>query len=262
MNGFIGGILAGLLVSLALGAVGGIFLYRRLVRLERRARQAERLAELGTLTGALAHELKNPLSTVKLNLQLLQEDLDPQHPAYTRLVNRLNTVQREASRLAEILDQFLKHAGKLELHPRCIELNAMLQDLVDFFSPTAQSQRVQLRLNRMNGELSATVDAKLLQQAILNLMINALHAMPHGGELILSLKRNGSYAVIDVIDTGTGIPADKVGKIFQPYFSTKAGGTGLGLAMAKRIIDEHGGNIAVKSEVGKGSDFTVSVPLK
>jgi signal transduction histidine kinase len=263
MGSFGWGLLVGWLSSLVLASIGAVYAYRRLVVLERRTRQAERLAELGTLTGGLAHEIKNPLSTVQLNLQLLKEDIPPDNPAHPRVAGRLETVHRETSRLRDILDDFLRFAGKLEVDRKPTELNTLLDELVDFFTPQAQLQRVRLRLRRAPEDIVADVGAKLIKQAVLNLMINALQAMPAGGgELILSLTTDGRQANIDVIDTGTGIPPDAVEKIFQAYYSTKKGGTGLGLAMTHRIVSEHGGTIAVQSDVGKGSDFTISIPLK
>src|SRR5205814_9744463 len=110
---FVWGLLAGLCAALALSGAVGVIAYRRYERLQQRTRDAERLAELGTLTGGLAHEIKNPLSTVQLNLQLLAEDLTPDNPAYPRIVNRLKTVQKETSRLRDILDDFLRYAGQL-----------------------------------------------------------------------------------------------------------------------------------------------------
>jgi signal transduction histidine kinase len=229
-----------------------------------RARRAERLAEVGTLTGGLAHEIKNPLSTVLLNLQLLQEDLDPNDPTYNRIVSRLGTVSREASRLRDILDDFLKYAGKIEIRREPVNLNQLLEELADFFAPQAQLNHVQLRLKPHDKPLIASVDPRLIKQAVLNLMINALQAMPSGGELILSASESHSSdlaAIIDVIDTGPGIPADQAQKIFQAYYSTKKGGTGLGLAMTQRIVEEHGGQIQVQSEPGKGSDFRIKLPM-
>ena len=252
MTWFLWGLSLGWASSAIIGGVIGYWAYRRFVVLERRTRQAERLAELGTLTGGLAHEIKNPLSTVQLNLQLLQEDLSPENPAYSRLINRLNTVQNETGRLREILDDFLRYAGRLELERKPMELNSMLEDTVDFFSPQAQSQRVQLRLNKSPQPVHVQIDPKLIKQALLNLMINSMQAMPNGGELIVTLSTTPNHALIDVIDTGGGIPPEAVDRIFHAYYSTKSGGTGLGLAMAKRIVEEHGGTIAVKSEIGKG----------
>ncbi len=110
--------------------------------------------------------------------------------------------------------------------------------------------------------LLVNVDSRLIKQTILNLMINALQAMPGGGELILGAAPAGNEAVVDVIDTGRGIPADDLERIFHAYYSTKKGGTGLGLAMAQRIVQAHGGQLMVKSEPGKGSDFTLRLPCE
>ena len=260
---FTWGLLLGWASSLLVVGVLGLYAYRRLVILERRTRQAERLAELGTLTGGLAHEIKNPLSTVQLNLQLLQEDLSPENPSYSRLVNRLNTVKNETSRLRDILDDFLRYAGRLELDRKPVELNGLLEELVDFFAPQAQSMRVQLRLKKSPTPVVAQVDLRLIKQTVLNLMINGVQAMQPcgGGELILSVSSTPEAAIIDVIDTGPGIPPEAIDKIFQAYYSTKKGGTGLGLPMAKRIAHEHGGELSVRSEAGKGTDFTLRLPL-
>jgi signal transduction histidine kinase len=264
MGPFAAGVIAGCLGSLLVGAAVVAAAYRRVERLQRRARQAERLAELGTLTGGLAHEIKNPLSTIQLNLQLLREDLPSpeEDPAYVRIVNRLNTVQKEAARLRDILDDFLRFAGKMELVKKPVEVNRLLEDMVDFFHPQAQVQRVQLRLRKWDGgDLVVPLDERLIKQAVLNLLINAVHAMPAGGEIILSARKEDGAAVIEVIDTGKGMEPDVLEKIFQAYYSTKKGGHGLGLAITKRMIEEHGGAIRATSEVGKGTAFRVELPL-
>ncbi len=133
--------------------------------------------------------------------------------------------------------------------------------MIDFFSPQAQLQRVQLRLRKSPRPLVVPLDERLIQQALLNLLINALQAMPEdGGEIILSVAECGEQAVIDVIDTARGIPTEALKKIFEAYYSTRSGGTGLGLAITRRIVEEHGGTICVRSEVGKGTDFTIALP--
>jgi signal transduction histidine kinase len=261
MTPFAGGLLTGLGACAIIALAVGAYAYRRFVLLERRARHAERLAELGTLTGGLAHEIKNPLSTVQLNLQLLHEDLLPENPAYSRLVNRLETVQKETSRLREILDDFLRYAGRITLDRKPTELNQLLDELIDFFSPQAALQRVQLRQRRSDQPIMANIDPKLIKQAVLNLVLNGMHAMPNGGEMILAASQADGVAKIEIIDTGSGIPPETQAKIFQAYYSTKKGGTGLGLAMAKRIAEEHGGRLSVSSEMGKGSDFAINLPL-
>jgi signal transduction histidine kinase len=263
MGSFPAGMLVGLLVALAASVAAGVLAYRRMERLQRRARQAERLAELGTLTGGLAHEIKNPLSTIQLNLQLLREDLDPdEDPAHGRMARRLETVQKETSRLRDIVDDFLRYAGKVELNKQPVDVNGMLEDLVDFLTPQAQVQRVQLRLKRADGPLVVPLDERHIKQTLLNLMLNAFQAMPEsGGDLILSARREEGRAVIEVTDTGRGIEPVAVPQIFDAYYSKKKGGTGLGLAIAKRVVEEHGGRISVTSEIGKGSVFRVELPL-
>ena len=268
MHAFAIGLIVGLLIGGSAVAVVAVQLTRRITRLSRRARDAERharesdrLAELGTLTSGLAHEIKNPLSTVQLNLQLLSEDLDPLDVHHDRLVRRLTTVQREAGRLRETLDDFLRYAGKIELDRRPTDLNELLDELVDFFSPQAQLQRVQLRLKHADTPLIAFVDPKLIKQAVLNLLLNALQAMAGGGELMLLARQDEDNARIDVIDTGPGIPVETRENIFKAYYSTKRGGTGLGLAISQRIAKEHGGELDVDSEVGKGSDFFLLLPM-
>lgn len=260
MHPWFAGLVVGWLSALAVGAVGVFVAYRRMLRLQDRAKSAERLAELGTLTGGLAHEIKNPLSTVQLNLQLLREDLPREDRAYTRLANRLGTAERETARLRDILDDFLRYAGRIELDCKPVELNRMCEDLVDFFMPQAQLQKVQLRLRRSPDDVVVRVDERLIKQAVLNLMLNGVQAMPNGGELILSVGSAGAEATVDVIDTGTGIPKQALDKIFQAYYSKKIGGTGLGLAMTRRIIDEHHGRVTVDSEEGRGTRFTLHLP--
>src|SRR5215212_10864359 len=138
MGWFLRGLLTGLIGALVLAAVAVYLALRRIQRLQVRAKRAERLAELGTLTGGLAHEIKNPLSTIQLNLQLLQEDITPDNPAYSRVINRLKICERETGRLREILDDFLRYAGKIELQRTKVDLNRLCEDLVDFFWPQAQ----------------------------------------------------------------------------------------------------------------------------
>jgi len=251
----------GFIVGLGVAALIGIVANRRIIRLERQAKQAERLAELGTLTGGLAHEIKNPLSTLQLNLQLALEDLPRQDNATSnRLVNRLSLCERETSRLRDILDDFMRYAGKLELECAELSLNRICEELVDFFYPQAQLQKVQLRLKKADPDVRIVADERQIKQAVLNLMLNAVQAMPQGGELILGVSASPREARIDVIDTGLGISPDAQNKIFDAYYSTKKGGAGLGLAMTRRIIEEHQGKVALTSQQGKGTDFSIHLP--
>jgi len=260
MDGFVGGMLLGALLTGLLASLLAAVARRRLVALERRTRDAERLAELGTLTGGLAHEIKNPLSTVQLNLQLLQEDLGASDAVSPRVLRRLSTVKDETTRLRDILDDFLRYAGRIELDRKPTDLASLLDELVDFLAPQAELQRVTLRLDA--PPIEAPVDARLLKQALLNLMLNALQVMPEGGELMLRARAADNEVTIEVTDTGPGIPPADQQRIFDAYYSKRRGGTGLGLAMTRRIVLEHGGTIQLYSELGKGSTFRIRLPRR
>lgn len=278
------GLGVGALSSIPLAAVWGRRTERRVRQLERRARAAERLAELGTLTGGLAHEIKNPLSTVGLNVQLLQEDVrdlladagltDPQQDRLGRVQRRLEALSRETHRLRDILEDFLRFAGRVELDPQPTDLHAMIEELVDFFEPQAREAKINLRTQLAADNPTVKADAPLLKQAILNLLINAVQAMtqareknePHGGanELMIRTERTRSAAGpefrIHVTDTGPGMSPQVAAKVFQPYFSTKRGGTGLGLPTSRRIVEEHAGHLTVHTDPARGTDFTLSLP--
>ena len=244
----------------------------------KRTRRAEKMAELGKLTSHLAHEIRNPLSIIKINLKLLIEDIqrlsqnlqslsaepsaqtDELRQRYRRQLLKMETINGEADRLARTLDEFLRYAGKMELHPIRADLNELLEELVDFYTPQAQAGGVQLRQSLPGAPIYAKVDADLIKQAILNLLINATQAMSDGGELIIRCAAVNDQAQIQVIDTGPGIPVEDQEQIFEAYYTTKSGGTGLGLPTCRRIIEEHGGEIQLHSEPGKGTSFTINVP--
>jgi len=267
-----------ILLGVALGGLAAIPIVGRLMRraesrarhAERRARESERLAELGSMTGGLAHEIKNPLSTIGLNAQLLAEGLqDAQIPVgeRDRLLRRLDALGREAERLRGILTDFLQFAGRMNLDPQAHDLGELLGELSDFFHPQCDQAGVVLRTQQPPEPVIAWVDAGLFKQALLNLMINAVQAMPArgedgtAGELILRLDSDTAEARIHVTDTGPGIDADTVERIFHPYVSSKSGGTGLGLPTARRIIEEHGGHLEAHTAPGQGCDFVIHIPL-
>lgn len=258
--------LAGAVAAAPLWILLTVWLSRRVLRLARRlstrARGQEQWAELGHLGAGLAHEIKNPLSTINLNLKLMSEDLQGSpRQEHRRLLSRLAGVRQEADRLKDILEDFLRYAGKYELQVAVVDLRRVIRELADFFDPQAQAGRVLLRVALGEQPVPCPVDEDLLKQALLNLMINSVQAMAGGGELLVRLSSHRQEAMIEVIDTGPGIAPEEIEKVFQVYYSTKKGGTGLGLPTTRRIIKEHGGNIAVQSQVGKGTRFLVTLPL-
>jgi len=243
---------------------------RTRLREEAAARSAERLAELRSMTGGLAHEIRNPLSTLVLNAQLLREevmDMEVDEQTRLRVCRRVDAMSREASRLGDILEDFLRFAGRMQLDRQPRDLREVIDELVDFFRPQAERAKVLLRLDATPEPVTASVDAGLLKQALLNLMLNAVQAMEGGErrELLIRLERDARGAApearIHVIDTGPGIPLERRATLFMPYSSTRPGGTGLGLATTRRIVEEHGGRVTLFSEPGVGSDFVLHLPL-
>ena len=246
----------------------------RVRRAERRARSAERLAELGSMTSGLAHEIKNPLSTIGLNIQLLAEslaELEIEQDDRARLGRRVDALQREIERLKDILTDFLDFAGEKKLDPSPTDLNAMVGELADFFHPQAERQSVRLYVTPSTDSVVADVDGPLVKQAVLNLLLNALQAMgePNEGSgpreiyLRTEIADDGEQreARLRVADTGNGMDEEMLASIFKPYFTTKSSGTGLGLPTSRRIIEEHGGRIEVHSEPGRGTEFTLIFPI-
>jgi signal transduction histidine kinase len=230
-------------------------------RSERRARAAEHLAEVGTLTGALAHEIRNPLSTLTLNLQLLREDMTrPGQTPEPRVLAKLDTIEQEARRLQTILDDFLKFAGQYEVHLAVQPVNPVLEEVVSFYADRLQRAGVQVRTSFAENLPAAAVDAARLKQALSNLVLNAEAAMPQGGELLISSEADGRNLKVHITDTGAGIPQEALDKIFRPYYSTRPGGTGLGLPTVQRIVREHDGRLEVHSEPGRGTRFTIYLP--
>jgi two-component system, NtrC family, sensor histidine kinase HydH len=226
---------------------------------------SQQLEELSRLTGELAHEIRNPLSTIKVNLKLVHEQLEQSDVArngdVARAVRKLAVIQEETDRLDAILAGFLRYIGKPELQAVRSDINQVVADMVDFYLPQAYNSGVTLRRGLARDPLICNVDAAMLKQALLNLFINAQQAMPQGGDLIVRTDRQSSRAVIEVSDTGCGIPEAALSRIFEPYRSSKPKGTGLGLATVRKIIEAHGGSISVASEQGKGTSFTIRLPL-
>lgn len=222
------------------------------------------VAEIAELAGGLAHELRNPLSTMMVNLKLLAEDLaDAKAPAEDvrrRALLKVDVLRREAERLQSLFDDFLNVTGPCRLQRSPTNVNDIIRRLCEFFEPMAKSHGIGLECDLTEEPLICELDEKLFSQALLNLVINAQEAMPDGGTITLSTARTDDGVQVSVGDTGVGIAPEVQQRVFRPFFSTKATGTGLGLSFVQRIVDEHGGRIHLHSEAGKGTRFTLWLP--
>lgn len=223
------------------------------------------MAYLGTLASGLAHEIRNPLSTMKVNLELLREDLQRKsEDAKDRARRRVETLEGAVRRLEDILDDFLKFARGFDLTPVPTDLNALVDEVVVFVEPEMRRHSIDLRTAYDVHAPRVAVDRKYLQQALLNLVLNArqaIEATGRGGQIFVTTNQSRGHAAINVTDTGPGIAPEVLPRIFDAFFSTKKGGTGLGLPTSRRIVEEHGGKLSVESEPGKGTSFTITLPL-
>ncbi len=225
---------------------------------------------LARLAGGLAHEIKNPLSTMAINLALLQEEWervsaageggDP-GPAVGRSLRRIRTLQAEVARLDGILDEFLTFARGGRVNRKPEDLSRIVRDLLEFVEPENESEGIRQHADLVHGLPMVLVDEMQLKQAVLNLLVNARQAMESGGELIVRTQRVGNDVRLSITDTGCGMGAEELEKCFDVFWSTKSRGTGLGLASARRIVEEHGGSMTAVSEPGTGTSISIQLPL-
>jgi len=230
---------------------------------EQRTRRAEQLAYAGTLAGRLIHEIKNPLNTLSLRLQLLAEEHQgPQTQEQRRTLKHIETLEEETQRLAAILDDFMGFIRQHRLALTDCDLSAIVQQVVDLLRPELESAGIEVR-SSLAAIPQCRLDTALIKQALVNLILNAKQAVSGTDtrEIILRTDHDDDHARIDVIDTGRGIPDDDKDKVFEAFFSTRKGGTGLGLPTTRKIIEEHGGQILLHSDRGRGSCFTIQLPL-
>lgn len=224
-------------------------------------RLVDQYTEIARLAGGLAHEIKNPLSTIRLNMELLAEDIgEAESPRERRALQKVEVVQRECQRLQDLLDDFLSFAKAHRAKLQPSDLNRQVRRVLDFFRPKAQEAGIEV-VDYLAADLpTVLLDREAFHAALLNLVLNAEQAMPEGGQLVVRTYVTGDGVALDLIDTGCGMDEGTRSQIFDAFFSTKRGGSGLGLPTARKTIEAHGGRITLQSELGHGSQFTVRLP--
>lgn len=226
------------------------------------SRWQSRYAEIAAVAGGLAHEIRNPLSTISLNLELLAEDLQAgDSPRERRMRQRVQLLQRECDHLERILNDFLEFARASTLHQVPTQLNDEVVRFLEFFQPQAVEHRVEIMPHLAANLPLVLLDRRMFQQVLLNLARNAIQAMPHGGRLEILTYPAAGAVVLELIDSGVGMDAATLSRIFEVFFSTKPGGSGLGLPTVKKIVEVHGGSITCESEPGKGTRFRLFWPV-
>ncbi|MCU1243800.1 MAG: multi-sensor signal transduction histidine kinase [Candidatus Acidoferrum typicum] len=220
---------------------------------------SERLAALGRITAGVAHEVKNPLNSMRLWLENLKESLPPEPDSGSQ--QAVQVLDKEIDRLDAVVKRFLDFTRPMEVRLEATQIADVLKDVVEIAKPQLQKAKIHVAQLLPIDVPEVYVDRALLKQAVLNLVLNAVEAMPSGGQLRLMLSRRGEMAEITVGDTGKGIPLENRQKIFQLFFTTRPGGSGIGLASTFRIVQLHNGSIDFTSEVGRGTTFRIELPL-
>jgi signal transduction histidine kinase len=226
-------------------------------------RLREQYQELAELAGALAHEIKNPLSTIRLNMDLLAEDFSVEsgNGKARRAQRTIETVRSQCARLENLLNDFLRFSRLRYLNLRPGSLNEQMECVLDLFEPRAAEVGVEV-IRYLDPDLpSILLDGETLQAALVNLVKNSLEAMPDGGVLTVRTRMTRYGVALDLIDTGCGMDEATARRMFEAFFSTKHGGSGLGLPTARRVIEAHGGRIDVQSAVNRGTKFTLEFPV-
>lgn len=220
---------------------------------------SERLAAVGRLTAGVAHEVKNPLNSMRLWLENLKEALPRDGDLAAR--QAVQVLDKEIDRLDEVVKRFLDFSRPMEVRLEATNLATLLREVLAVALPQLQKANVEVSQSLLADVPEVFADRDLLKQAVLNLVLNAIEAMPNGGQLRLTLNRRGDCAEIAVADTGIGIPQENRQKIFQLFFTTRPGGSGIGLASTFRIVQLLNGSIDFTSEVGLGTTFRIELPL-
>lgn len=230
--------------------------------LEEKLREAEHLSGIAQLAKGIAHEIRNPLNFVSLSIDHLKKKYSPGDEKQRENFDLLITsIKHEIQRLNRLAGDFLDYGKPLRLNLREVDIGSLIQEILDLVKAKAEKDGVKILYQR--GDIPRlSVDPELLKTCILNIILNAFQSMPEGGNLAISAKTSEGNVRIILQDSGIGVSKENLPKLFDPFFSTKSKGLGLGLAMTKRVAEEHGGKVIFQSEEGKGSAITISLPVK
>jgi signal transduction histidine kinase len=233
--------------------------------LETQLHQAEKGAVVGRLAAAIAHEIRNPLNYINLTLDHLRSSFAPADPSKRETFVRLaDQLKAEVARINRHITDFLKYSRPSTLELQGVDIRTEVEDALRLIEAQAEEKGIQTRVIQEEEVPQIIADRESLRSVFTNLVINAAEAIDgSGGSISIRLSyEKQQFVRVEVTDTGKGIAAEDISKVFEPYFSTKDTGTGLGLAIVKKAIDDHGGTISVTSKQGSGTTFTITLPAK
>jgi len=230
--------------------------------LEEKLREAEHLSGIAQLAKGIAHEIRNPLNFISLSIDHLRKKYVPQRAEEKEQFESLIiSIKHEIQRLNKLVGDFLDYGKPLRLNLREMDMVGLIDEVIALVR--AKAEKDDIRIDYHTGELPALlIDPELIKTCIFNVILNAFQAMPEGGDLTVTTKETNGKAFVIVSDTGIGVSRENLQKLFDPFFSTKSTGLGLGLAMTKRVVEEHGGKVDFQSVEGEGSTITISLPIK
>ncbi len=221
-----------------------------------------RYEELAELAGSLAHEIKNPLSVIHMNIDLLSEDLEEiNSPVCRRSIDRIDIVRGQCERMEALLRDFLRYTRLRDIDLVSGNLNDQIEIVLRAYQAQADANGIDIKRYLDQDLPVIALHSDSLQAALMNLVKNALESMDQGGQLMVRTYTTPKSVALDLIDTGEGVDGNTVMHMFEPFYSTKEGGSGLGLPTAQKIIEAHGGRISVQSEVGRGTKFVLEFPI-
>ena len=227
-------------------------------RIEDEIEMSRRLSASGRVTGGVAHEVKNPINAIVLHLQLLQNKLTKLDPDTSR---HMDIIGSEIQRLDRVVQTLVDFMRTRELHLIEVDFRGLLDDVVLLASPEAEQHGVEIKRDISREPLLVKADQDLMKQALLNVVLNGVQAMPNGGPLTISAHRDGNGVIAEISDRGIGIAQDMHEKVFELYFTTKKDGNGIGLAQTYQILDWHHGSVDFESTEGQGTTFRFRIPL-
>jgi signal transduction histidine kinase len=227
-------------------------------RIEDEIELSRRLSAIGRLTSGVAHEVKNPINAIVVHLEVLRQKMKEIDPDTRRHVD---VISSEIQRLDRVVQTLVDFTRPVELRLSDMDLRKVVEDVVILASPAAEKHNVRIEREPSQEALPVRIDVDLVKQAVLNIVLNGVQAMPNGGTLRLTVERDGDDVLISVRDQGAGIPDNIRDKIFNLYFTTKSGGSGIGLAMAYRVVQLHHGSVEFSTIIDHGTTFYLRFPL-
>ena len=251
-----------LFVYAVIGVITGILsgkLHKRteeVYEAEERLHAADRLSSVGELAASVAHEIRNPLGSIKGAVEILKDDFPANHPKHEFFL----IIQSEINRLNGIVEEFLSLSRSRKAARNPVFLSEVIRAVTLLVSFKAKKRKVDIEI-AVPTNIQVQGDTDLLKQAFLNILLNAVESIPNGGEIKVTVGERDASIFVEVADTGAGVPPEFIPRMFDPFFSTKGSGTGLGLSIARRIVEGHNGTISAKSRVGEGTVVTMKFPI-